>query len=80
MTRGGARKGTGPKPRAGVPMSEMLRAPVTEPQLWWVQHVATHAGLSVAEWIRSLVDAAIGRHECGECIEAAVMRAREELT
>lgn len=75
MTRGGARPGSGPKPRAGVTMHSMLRAPVTEAQLWWARHVATHAGLSLAEWLRSLVDRAIGEHECDEC-KPAVMRAR----
>lgn len=75
MTRGGPRPGSGPKPRSGVRMSEILRAPVTESQLWWAQHVAAHAGLSVAEWLRSLVDRSIGEHGCEEC-KPAVMRAR----
>jgi len=48
-------------------MHEVLRAPVTEAQLEWARHVATHAGLSVAEWLRSLVDRAIGEHRCAEC-------------
>lgn len=67
MTRGGARPGSGAKPRSGVRMSEMLRAPVTGSQLWWAEHVAARAGLTVAEWIRSLVDRAVGEHRCEEC-------------
>jgi hypothetical protein len=67
VTRGGARRGTGPKPRAGVTMSEMLRAPATPAQLWWAEHVAAAAGLTVAEWIRSLVDRGISEHRCQDC-------------
>lgn len=78
MTRGGARAGSGAKPRAGVRMGEVLRAPVTESQLWWAEHVATHAGLTVAEWLRSLVDRAVSEHRCGDCdqLNRAARRAR----
>jgi hypothetical protein len=32
-----------------------------------VQHLAAHAGLPLAEWIRSLIDRAAGEHRCEEC-------------
>ena len=67
MSRGGARKGSGPKPRAGSPLSEQLPLRLTESQLWWARHVATHSGLTVAEWLRSLVDRAVSEHRCGDC-------------
>lgn len=67
MTRGGRRPGSGPKPRAGSPLSEQFPLRFTSAQLWWAQHVATHAGLTVAEWIRSLVDRAVGEHWCSGC-------------
>jgi hypothetical protein len=48
-------------------MRAVLRAPVTEAQLEWAQHAATADGLTVAEWLRSLVDRAIGEHRCAKC-------------
>lgn len=65
--RGGARKGAGAKPRAGEPMGEVLRAPCTPVQKQWAEHVAQASGLTVAEWLRSLVDRAVGEHRCPEC-------------
>lgn len=67
--RGGRRPGSGAKPRGDEPMPEIVRASVTAAQLWWAQHLADHAGLTLAEWIRSLIDRAAGEHECEECGE-----------
>ncbi len=69
MTRGGERAGSGRKPRGDVTMSEMLRAPVTPSMLWWARHAAEHAGLTLAEWLRFLVDRSIGEHACEECAD-----------
>lgn len=67
MTRGGARPGSGQRPRAGEPMTEIIRVSVTPSQLWWAEHVAEHVGLPLTEWIRSLIDQAVGEHTCAEC-------------
>jgi hypothetical protein len=48
-------------------MSKVLRAPVTPSMRWWVEHVAEHEKLTVAEWLRMLADRAIGAHACKEC-------------
>ncbi len=71
MSRGGARKGTGPKPAADEPARAILRTSVTEAQHAWAEHVAGE--MSLPEWLRSLVDRAIGDHTCEEC-EPAVKK------
>lgn len=63
--RGGARKGTGPKPAAGEPARVILRTSVTEVQHAWAEHVAGE--MPLPEWLRSIVDRAISEHTCEEC-------------
>lgn len=74
--RGGARPGSGPKPRHDETASKSIQVRATEAQLWWAQHLADHAGLTVAEWIRSLIDRAAGEHRCKECDAAAAEKAK----
>lgn len=67
--RGGAGRGQGRKPIAGERMAAVLRAPCTPAQEWWAKHVAESAGMTAAEWLRSLVDAAVGEHRCSSKCE-----------
>lgn len=48
-------------------MTEIIRVSVTPSQLWWAEHAAEYAGIPLAEWLRSLIDRAIGEHACEEC-------------
>lgn len=62
--RGGAGRGQGRKPRGDEAMSKMLRAPCTPTMHGWAEHVASSAGLPIAEWLRALVDRAVSEHTC----------------
>lgn len=67
MTRGGPRPGAGRKSDADAPRSKRFELKLTPAQDWWLDHLATSAGLSRTAVIAAALDRAIGEHTCGEC-------------
>lgn len=66
---GGRRPGAGRKPTADTPATKRFELLLTPSARWWWEHVADHAGMSLAEWLRMLADREIGEHGCEGCAD-----------
>lgn len=69
MTRGGRRAGAGRKADADTPRSVRFELKLTPAQDWWLDHLATSAGLSRTAVVAATLDRTISEHTCSECSE-----------